>query len=102
MGQASLYNVLKAYALYDPVIGYCQGMSFVSALLLMYMSEEDVFWVLLSLMRGKYRLRGCYTPGFPTLLKRFYQFECLLEKYCPKLAKHFIKHDFPVVMYTTQ
>ena len=36
----SLYNVLKAYASYDHDVGYCQGMGFVTALLLTFMSEE--------------------------------------------------------------
>ena len=38
--QQALFNVLKAYAVYNPEIGYCQGMGFISALLLMYMAEE--------------------------------------------------------------
>lgn len=38
--QEILMNVLKAYAVYHPEVGYCQGMGFVTALLLMYMEEE--------------------------------------------------------------
>lgn len=33
--QQALFNVLKAYALYDSEIGYCQGQAFVAGLLLM-------------------------------------------------------------------
>lgn len=40
LGQQQLYNVLKAFAIYDEVIGYCQGMAFIVAILLTYMSEE--------------------------------------------------------------
>eukprot|EP01114_Cavostelium_apophysatum_P014797 TRINITY_DN3922_c1_g1_i1.p1 TRINITY_DN3922_c1_g1~~TRINITY_DN3922_c1_g1_i1.p1 ORF type:complete len:591 (-),score=160.58 TRINITY_DN3922_c1_g1_i1:303-2075(-) len=40
-GQVSLFNILKAYANYDKEVGYCQGMSDMTALLLMYVSEED-------------------------------------------------------------
>lgn len=29
VGQESLFNVMKAYSLYDPVVGYCQGLSFI-------------------------------------------------------------------------
>jgi len=39
-GQMALFNVLKAYSVYNKAIGYCQGMGFISALLLMYMPEE--------------------------------------------------------------
>ncbi len=40
--QQCLFNVLKAYALFDTDVGYCQGMGFVTGLLLLYMSEEVV------------------------------------------------------------
>lgn len=33
-GKNRLYNVLKAYSAYDPETGYCQGMNFVTAMLL--------------------------------------------------------------------
>ena len=38
--QDSLYNVLKAFSVYDKEVGYCQGMGFVTGLMLMYMGEE--------------------------------------------------------------
>lgn len=42
-GQQSLFRVLKAYSMYDPLVGYCQGMGFLSALFLIYLPEEDAF-----------------------------------------------------------
>ena len=46
-GQKSLYNVLKAYCLLDNEVGYCQGLSFVVGLILIYLpAEEDAFAVL--------------------------------------------------------
>lgn len=35
MGQESLFNVMKAYSLYDREVGYCQGSGFIVGLLLM-------------------------------------------------------------------
>lgn len=40
--QRQLYNVLAAYSVYNTEVGYCQGMSTVAALLLMYLSDEEV------------------------------------------------------------
>lgn len=34
-GQNRLYNILKSYALYDPDVGYTQGMNFIAALILL-------------------------------------------------------------------
>lgn len=33
-------------------VGYCQGMSQITALLLIYMNEEDAFWALVRLLSG--------------------------------------------------
>lgn len=38
--QQALFNVLSAYSMYNTEVGYCQGMSQIAALLLMYMNEE--------------------------------------------------------------
>ncbi|XP_059670529.1 uncharacterized protein LOC132316046 isoform X3 [Cornus florida] len=51
-GQRSLYNVLKAYSVYYRDVGYVQGMGFIAGLLLLYMSEEDAFWLLVALLKG--------------------------------------------------
>ncbi|CAG8821736.1 3159_t:CDS:1, partial [Gigaspora rosea] len=34
-GQTMLWNVLRAYSLYDPLVGYCQGLGFLVGPLLM-------------------------------------------------------------------
>lgn len=42
VGQDSLFKLCKAYANYDTEIGYCQGLSFLVAALLLHMPEEQV------------------------------------------------------------
>lgn len=45
--------------MYNTEVGYCQGMSQIAALFLMYMDEEDAFWSLHALMVGeKYCMHG--------------------------------------------
>lgn len=40
-------------------VGYCQGMSQITALLLIYMNEEDAFWALVRLLSGhKHAMHG--------------------------------------------
>jgi len=46
----SLRNVLHAYAIYDPEVGYCQGMSYITSILILHMAPENAFWMLMSLM----------------------------------------------------
>ncbi|GFY55644.1 USP6 N-terminal-like protein [Trichonephila inaurata madagascariensis] len=57
--QQALFNVLAAYSIYNMEIGYCQGMSQIAALLLMYMNEEESFWALSRLMSDeKHAMHG--------------------------------------------
>ncbi|GAA5797751.1 hypothetical protein HPULCUR_003145 [Helicostylum pulchrum] len=37
-GQEMLFNVIKAYSLFDPQVGYCQGLHFVVGVLLLHVS----------------------------------------------------------------
>ena len=60
-----LKNILHALSLFDPEVGYCQGINFITALLLVQSSgsgvleEEDVFWLLVSILR-KFHLAGLF------------------------------------------
>jgi len=100
-GQDSLFNVLKAMAIFKSELGYCQGMGFVTALLLMYMEEEDAFWVLVQLCRS-YEMEELWKPGFPGLAKSFFILEKLLEIYAPKLLEHLQQQQLSTSVYATQ
>lgn len=41
VGQLSLFNLLKAYSILDPELGYCQGIGFICGILLLHVS---VLW----------------------------------------------------------
>ena len=42
----SLRNVLRAFSLHCPRIGYCQSLNFIVGLLLLFLPEEQAFWML--------------------------------------------------------
>ncbi|KAG1585007.1 hypothetical protein G6F48_007537 [Rhizopus delemar] len=46
----SLKRVLLAFSLYSPSIGYCQSLNYIAGLLLLFMSEEEAFWSLVTLI----------------------------------------------------
>lgn len=54
-----MFYVLAAYSMYNMEVGYCQGMSVLAGLLLLYMDEEDAFWGLSVLLADKkYSMHG--------------------------------------------
>ncbi|KAI0930562.1 hypothetical protein AcW1_009218 [Taiwanofungus camphoratus] len=101
IGQENLFNVLKAYSLYDPQVGYCQGLPFVVAVLLLYMPDEEAFCLLVRLMYS-YDLRGHFLPEMPKLQLRIFQFERLLEEFAPVLHIHFLRQGVKSSMYCSQ
>lgn len=62
IGQENLFNVLKAYSLYDPQVGYCQGLPFVVAVLLLNVSSPFLYFNLFSRFMIDARRRGLLTP----------------------------------------
>eukprot|EP00002_Diphylleia_rotans_P003793 TRINITY_DN12698_c0_g1_i1.p1 TRINITY_DN12698_c0_g1~~TRINITY_DN12698_c0_g1_i1.p1 ORF type:complete len:345 (-),score=81.62 TRINITY_DN12698_c0_g1_i1:262-1296(-) len=103
-GEASLYNVLRAYSNYDREVGYCQGMGFISGLFLIYMTEEEAFWLLTRLLdpRSMYNFRGLCLPGLPSVHKYMSIYNTLLEKHLPKVHKHMMNIQMDATMYCPQ
>jgi len=99
-GQQGLFNVMKAYSLHDSEVGYCQGSAFLVGVLLLQMSEEDAFAVVVRLMED-YRLREMYKPTMAELGLCIYQLECLVEEFLPELHLHFQSQNFYTSMYAS-
>ncbi|KAM4809969.1 TBC1 domain family member 1 [Rhinophrynus dorsalis] len=97
-GQLSLYNILKAYSLLDPEVGYCQGLSFVAGILLLHMTEEDAFKMLKFLMYDM-SLRKQYRPDMITLQIQMYQLSRLLHDYHRDLYNHLEEYEIGPSLY---
>lgn len=50
MGQLALFNILKAYSIIDPELGYCQGLAFICGVLLLHVSHQISSQLISSLM----------------------------------------------------
>ncbi|PKC07639.1 RabGAP/TBC, partial [Rhizophagus irregularis] len=83
-GQTMLWNVLRAYSLYDPL-----------------MSETQAFCVFVRLMET-YDMRTMFTLNMEGLQQRLYQFSGLLSQILPKLHSHFHLHGIQSAMYASQ
>ncbi|PVF99417.1 RabGAP/TBC [Serendipita vermifera] len=101
VGQESLFNVLKAYSLFDPECGYCQGLPFIVAPLLLVCPDEEAFCLLVRLMQS-YELRGHFLPEMPGLQLRLFQFDRLIEDMLPVLHVHFLRQGVKSSMFCSQ
>ncbi|RYY83888.1 hypothetical protein EON63_10300 [archaeon] len=50
LGENSLRRVLQAFALHNPDIGYCQSLNFVAGMMLLFLSEDEAFWLLVTVV----------------------------------------------------
>uniref|UniRef100_A0A3B4US58 USP6 N-terminal like n=1 Tax=Seriola dumerili TaxID=41447 RepID=A0A3B4US58_SERDU len=99
--QQALFHVLTAYSMYNTEVGYCQGMSQITALLLIYMNEEDAFWALVKLLSGqKHACVWFFVPGFPKLMRFQEHHDRILKKMMPKLKQHLDNQEVFTSLYT--
>ncbi|XP_061617865.1 USP6 N-terminal-like protein isoform X4 [Phyllopteryx taeniolatus] len=99
--QQALFHVLTAYSMYNMEVGYCQGMSQITALLLIYMNEEDAFWALVRLLSGhEHAMHGFFVPGFPKLMRFQEHHDRILKKMMPKLKRHLDSQEVLTSLYT--
>lgn len=45
-GLGALRKLLFAYALHNPEVGYCQSLNFIAGMMLLFMDQEDAFWLI--------------------------------------------------------
>ncbi|CAG8801770.1 18572_t:CDS:2, partial [Racocetra persica] len=96
-GQEDLFNILKAYAHYDTVVGYCQGMGRLVGMMLMQMPAEDTFWLLVATIEEY--MGGYFAPDLPQIKVDSRIFDLLLFEHDPKLAQHFKNEGVDPILY---
>lgn len=96
----SLFRIIKGYSLFDPEIGYTQGMAFIAVPLLLNMPEIEAFCLLVKMMKD-YGLREFFLTDKPGLHLRLYQFDRILEDTLPDIHIHLSKQGVRSSMYTS-
>jgi hypothetical protein len=94
----ALHNVLEAYACYNSKMGYVQGMSFLSAILLLNMDTVDAFICLANLLNTKYLL-ACFCMDQTKMNRYFCVHQILFEHNMPRLCKHFSEQKVKPDLY---
>lgn len=88
-GARALRRVLVAYSAHDPSVGYCQGMNFLAALLLLAVEKDDerCFWLLAALI-GRVLYPKTYAPNLDGCHVEMGVLGRLLRDKAPKLSRH--------------
>ncbi|KAK9084705.1 hypothetical protein Sjap_025116 [Stephania japonica] len=101
-GCAALRRVLVGYSFRDCHVGYCQGLNYVAALLLLVLkTEEDAFWMLAVLLENVL-VNDCYTDNLSGCHVEQRVFKDLLAKKCPRIAAHLEALEFDVSLVATE
>jgi len=95
-GQDSLRNILVAYSWRNPSIGYTQSMNIVGAIFLLYLKEEEAFWLLCRLCEDL--VPDYYRPGMVGSVADEKTLENLLSIYLPTVDAHLKKINCPLSM----
>mmetsp|Transcript_11882 Transcript_11882/g.18254 ORF Transcript_11882/g.18254 Transcript_11882/m.18254 type:complete len:923 (-) Transcript_11882:185-2953(-) len=102
-GQGALRRILRAYSQYDNEVGYCQGMNFIVAMFLTFLSEEESFWLLVVVMNeDRYMLRALYGEDMSGTHEILYIADKLMKQFVPKLWKHLEREGIHNSMFVTQ
>ena len=97
-GIAALRRVLTTYAFKNPQLGYCQAMNIVTSVLLLFLDEEQAFWLLCTICE---RLLPNYysTTMFAAIIDQKV-FEVLVQNYMPTLMKKFEEANLQLSIVT--
>ncbi|OQS06072.1 hypothetical protein THRCLA_01868 [Thraustotheca clavata] len=83
---SELRRVLSMYSLRNPKVGYCQSMNFLAAVLLVYMGEEEAFWVLACIIEDL--VPEYHTKSMLGSRVDQYVFQALVTQKLPHVAHH--------------
>jgi len=100
-GCQALKNVLSAFVKYDPMLGYVQGMNFLTATLIWHCSEEDAFWLLVMLMED-YDLRENFLPNLPGLATHCQIIDLLTQDNLGRLHRLLESYHIQAEMYASE
>eukprot|EP00210_Caulerpa_lentillifera_P003230 g3085.t1 len=113
-GQQALHRVLKAYACYDPELGYAQGTGSIIAGLLVVLEEECAFWTFVALMSDDQngprpktagpliKARNLFLEGTPLTMEVMSKLEHLLIAKQPAIARKLRLSDIDTSLYAAK
>ncbi|XP_062582307.1 uncharacterized protein LOC134244056 isoform X1 [Saccostrea cucullata] len=98
-GVMDLQDVLLAYCVHNPTIGYCQGMNFIVGLALIFMEAQDAFWTVVAVTE-KYFPCHYFDQNLIGAQSDQQVLKDLLAEKLPKLSRHLESIDIEISTVT--
>ncbi|KAG1700165.1 hypothetical protein DVH05_011974 [Phytophthora capsici] len=99
-GRDQLRRILRAYSLRNPTIGYCQGLNFIVAFLMLMADEENVFWLLSVFCEDLYP--GYYSPAMGDIQRDMRVLKQLIAEELPQLDEFTSEVGLPLELLGSQ
>ncbi|KAH7479358.1 Growth hormone-regulated TBC protein 1 [Phytophthora ramorum] len=99
-GRDQLRRILRAYSLRNPSVGYCQGLNFIVAFLMLMADEEAVFWLLSVFCEDLYP--GYYSPDMVDIQRDMLVLKWLIADELPRLDEFTSEVGLPLELLGSQ
>ncbi|KAE8910755.1 hypothetical protein PF005_g33 [Phytophthora fragariae] len=99
-GRDQLRRILRAYSLHNPSVGYCQGLNFIVAFLMLMADEEVVFWLLSVFCEDLYP--GYYSPAMADIQRDMRVLKQLIAEELPQLDDFTAEVGLPLELLGSQ
>lgn len=84
---------MKAYAVHDPAVGYCQAQAPIASILLMHLPPEQAFWVFIQI--NEEYVKGYFSDGLMAIKEDAHATELLIKRISPR-AYHLLVSLLPL------
>ncbi|XP_059152821.1 uncharacterized protein LOC131938708, partial [Physella acuta] len=98
-GIMDLQDVLLAFCIHNPQVGYCQGMNFLVAMALLFMDPQDAFWTLVAVTE-RYHSPSYFDHNLLGAQADQMVLRDLMSEKMPELAKHLDAIDIEISTVT--
>ncbi|CAF0889986.1 unnamed protein product, partial [Didymodactylos carnosus] len=94
-----LSEILEAFCLYNPSLGYCQGMNFIVGIALLFLEPENAFWLLIAVTEC-YFPSNYYDSGLIGAQVDQFVLKDLIQIKAPELYRHFESIEVEITSLT--
>jgi hypothetical protein len=85
-GEQILRRILQAFAIHNPEIGYCQSLNFIVGMMIIFMTEEDAFWLFVTVVE-KLLPSDYYTKTMVGTYVDQFVLSHIIKKYLPRIHR---------------